>query len=161
MLHTNKPLNILNLQIPWDIESPALREAGLAWLDFAVALFAQEPFSYLTLSWARDFEGKNPALRISLDSSKNFKTRGLRERVGAPEDVTNRRLMFDKEVEVLFSKTTPDELWSAVIASQFSSISAWDFSHDVHEESYPRFASGRDFLVHVLPLHNASWHPWL
>lgn len=169
MVRTELPLSG-DLQVPRDLTAPHLRNAGLAWLDMAVALFAQEAFSKLTLSWHRDLQGE-PKLVISLDSSKNYFTKRIRALPGAPADRIDRRRALDEAVKKLLDRTTPEELWAALANSRLADITAWDMDRawrDPGGRTYPGFADGHEFLVNWL-VAMKSWmdapapihHPWM
>lgn len=163
-----------DLQAPRDLAAPHLRNAGLAWLDMAVALFAQEAFSKLTLSWHRDLQGE-PKLVIVLDSSKNHSTKRIRALPGAPTDRVDRRRALDEAVKKLLARTTPEELWAALANSRLADITAWDMDRAWWEMcgrkapfTYPCFAGGHEFLCNWLVAVESrgaapapSHHPWI
>lgn len=161
-------LNPSLLNVPAGFHEPRLRAAGMAWLEMAVALFNDEVYSRLELSWFRP-TGKAPKLIISLDSSKNFRTKAMQANPDAPREIYKRRERLDAALEKLMERTTPEDLWAALANQRLSSICAWEFlkawSHsvgpDAAKESYPRFDSAEEFLFNLMAAMDTHTHPWL
>lgn len=169
MVKSELALDVTRLQVPSDITAPNLRQAGLAWLDMAAALFKLEPFSSLKLYWWRNIDGTGHKLVISLDSAKNYATKSVRTRLGAPTDVPKRREMLDAAVAELVTKTTPEDLWAALAQQKLQEIwcwdvvRAWDRVSPGNDKVFPNLIDGHTLLVHMLPdMRPArSIHPWL
>lgn len=161
-------LNPHLLTVPVGFHEPRLRTAGMAWLEMAVALFNDEVFSQLELSWVRPTD-KVPKLVISLDSSKNFRTKAMLDCPGAPALIYRRRERLDAALKTLMERTTPEDLWAALANQRLANIGAWEFLQawtqvvgpDVAKTAYPRLGSAEEFLFHLLSSMKKDTHPWL
>jgi hypothetical protein len=170
-LKTEIELNPHLLTVPVGFDEPRLRQAGLAWLDMAVELFNIEVFSVLEVTWHRPTQ-KVPVLTITLDPSKNHRTKPLQKRPDAPPESYKpgeRRRQLDAAVKKLLTRTTPEDLWAALVnqglgaISAFTFISAWSAKVGPEEskDSYPRFTNAEEFLFHIAKTWAIPAHPWL
>jgi hypothetical protein len=169
MVKTKLALNPALLVVPTSIAEPRLREAGLAWIDMALELFAQEVFSAVKLDWWRKIDGSENHLLVSLDSSKNFRTKGFGEQAGAPADVGQRRERLDSGVAKLIVRTTPQDLWAALVNHHLASVDA-QYLGDAWrqktrgtslEDTYPAFTDSREFLFYLTQARGIPTHPWI
>lgn len=169
MIKSELPLNTPLLTVADSISTTHLKTAGLAWLDMAVELFAEEVFSELSLKWWRGLESEKSLLILSLDSSKNYHTKELLRRPGAPKDIYRRRERFDAAVAKLLTRTTPEHLWAALANSRLANVGAWDFAAgwerrytpSPREKDYPVFMDGQDFWRALADVFSVKAHPWL
>jgi hypothetical protein len=165
---TEFELNPDLLTVPVGFHEPRLRTAGLAWLDMAVALFNDEVFSHLELTWFRPTDTV-PKLVISLDSSKNFRTKAMLKCPDAPALIYNRRARLNIALEKLMSRTTPEDLWAALANQRLAHIGAWDFLQawsdvvgpEAAKKSYPRLGSAEELLFRMMNSMEKDTHPWL
>ena len=161
-------LNPNLLTVPVGFHEPRLRTAGLAWLDMAVELFNEEVYSQLELSWFRPTETV-PKLIISLDSSKNFRTKAMLDSAGAPALIYKRRERLDAALKKLMARTTPEDLWAALANQRLANIGAWEFlkawelvvGPEAAKTSYPRLTGAEEFLGHLTSHLQLNTHPWL
>lgn len=161
-------LNPNLLTVPVGFHEPRLRAAGMAWLDMALELFSEEVFSQLELTWFRPTETV-PKLVISLDSSKNVRTKQMLLSAGAPQEIYKRRERLDAALKKLMARTTPEDLWAALANQRLANIGAWEFlkawelvvGPEAAKTSYPRITSSEEFLFHLKTHLNLHTHPWL
>jgi hypothetical protein len=154
------------LVVPASIDEPRLCAAGLAWLDMALELFSQEVFSELELRWYRPIAGTAPVLQLTLDSSKNFRTKKLQDSPDAPPAQFKRRERFDAAVAKMFTRTTPEDLWAALANQRLACLHSHDFlqaweSAGSGENCYPRFTDSKQFLFYLMQYFKIPAHPWL
>jgi hypothetical protein len=168
MVKVQIALQPARLVVPSSLAEPRLREAGLAWLDMALELFEQEVFSLVKLDWWRTMDGTENQLLLSLDSSKNFRTRQLQDMTGAPPEVFKRRERFDDAVKKLLSRAQPEDLWAALVNQSLFTVDCWyiqeAWGHKTVgtslERTYPRFSDSREFLFHLMQVRKLPPHPW-
>lgn len=157
------------MSVPLSIAEPRLRTAGLAWLDMVLKLFSQEVLSEVRLDWYRPASGAAPRLVLTLDSSKNFRTRPLAVLPDAPPMRYQRRERFDEAVTKLMAETTPDDLWAALANQRLAQVGAWEITYawagkegeSGLKDAYPRFMTSNEFLFYLLPYLKVTSHPWL
>jgi len=167
MVKTKFAMSASDLVVPSSIGEARFREAGLAWLDMGFELFAQEVFSSVSFDWVRKLDGDSE-IQLSLDSAKNFRTRGLQEAVGAPPEIFKRRERFDAAVDKLLSRTSLANLWGALANSHiakldvFYIIEAWEQKNRelATAKTYPRFNDSSEFLFYLTQSRKTT-HPWL
>jgi hypothetical protein len=163
-------MNASLLSVSLNMAEPRLCNAGLAWVDMALELFAQEIFSVVRLDWWRETDGTDNQLLLSLDSSKNFTTKNIATLPGAPADIGKRRERFDVAVEKLLSRTTAEDLWAALSNQILAKIdgyyllSAWKLktgSSTTRDTTYPAFTDSREFLFYMMKARELPPHPWV
>jgi hypothetical protein len=163
-------MNASLLSVSLNMAEPRLCNAGLAWVDMALELFAQEIFSVVRLDWWRETDGTDNQLLLSLDSSKNFTTKNIATLPGAPADIGKRRERFDVAVEKLLSRTTAEDLWAALSNQILAKIdgyyllSAWKLktgSSTTRDTTYPTFTDSREFLFYMMKARELPPHPWV
>lgn len=163
------PLESTRLVVPSDLKATHLKTAGLAWLDMAMKLFKAEPFSVLKVEWYRGFTGEESKLILSLDSSKNFRTKGLATATAAPVGgAADRGPRFRKAVADLLERVPAEDLWAAMSDQYLSHITAWQIQYawalrtgEGGRDCYPYFVDGLEFLVSLMEYLKEPTHPWL
>ncbi len=169
MVNKKLALNASLLCLPLNMAEPRLCNAGLAWVDMALELFAQEIFSVVRVDWWRETDGTDNQLLLSLDSSKNFITKQMATLPGAPADIGKRRERLDVAIEKLLSRTTAEALWAALSNQILAKIdgyyllSAWKLKtgSTSRDTTYPAFTDTREFLFYLMKARELPPHPWV
>jgi hypothetical protein len=162
-------LDSSRLVVPTDLAAPHLKEAGLAWLKMGLELFKAEPFSVLSIEWYRGVAGTTSTMTVSLDSSKNFRTRELAGAIAAPVSVSSQRVpRFKKAVADLLARVPAEDLWAALSNQYLAQLSAWQIQNawairtgEGGRGCYPYFVDHQEFLVSLMEYLKEPTHPWL
>jgi hypothetical protein len=169
MVKKKLALNAALLSVPMDMAEARICNAGLAWVDMARELFAQEVFSLVKVEWWRKPDGSENHLWVSLDSSKNYTTRDMAALPAAPADIGKRRERFDVAIGKLLSQTTPEALWAALVNQMLATIDAYSLREawklkngsTTLNTTYPAFTDSREFLFYLMKARDLPPHPWV